>query len=409
MGTRRCCCGTSCQIGTDEFNRANENPVTGSWSEVSGDWEVNANELNSISDGPLITTLRQPAPVRTGKGYNTRIVVDLVIPASGNRTYGIITAYRGTGDYSWIKLEYNGATTELRPTFYSTPTTIVMDINTHPGTEIFNASPGTNFEVTICASNVEWTVANVSGVQWRSCFPGGLAALPTFPLGGVGFLMGRFDDWRYYIHWESQATCETCLCFCLNPSNVDDYKCIPNTLLITITQDGAGTEPCGCLDGLSLRMYLANPIALELPVTYPLTASPKKWFSDVFTCSGTDYWFILSCIFPGQMGLSLVVAGVVDPLDSSVQLTVAPQTPPNTTTCLPIVSVYTGAITSGITTCDIVSPPSTGQRRWACSICYAGTPPTITWTATVTEYPSLSPFMADFRWPTGNLIEEFVT
>ena len=131
MAPRRCCCA-SCTIGTDNFNRADENPVSGNWYEAGGNWEVDNNELNSLSDGPLITTLRQAAPVRTGNGYNTRIVVDLVIPATGNRDYGIITGYRGTGgsdDYIWIKLSYNGTTGELSPSFYENPADVVMDLS----------------------------------------------------------------------------------------------------------------------------------------------------------------------------------------------------------------------------------------------------------------------------------------
>ena len=65
MPSKRCCCGggtLSCMIGEDNFDRADENPVSGEWYEVSGNWCISGNELLSLAEGPLITTHRQPAP-----------------------------------------------------------------------------------------------------------------------------------------------------------------------------------------------------------------------------------------------------------------------------------------------------------------------------------------------------------
>ena len=393
MAPRRCCCA-SCTIGTDNFNRADENPVTGNWLEVGGNWEVDNEELNSLSDGPLITTLRQAAPVRTSKGYNTRIVVDLVIPASGNRDYGIITGYRGTGgsdDYQWIKLSYNGTTGELSPSFYENPSMVVMDRTTHPDAEVWTPSPGTNFTVEICASDVEWTVTN-QDISWRSCFGSSLPSLPTAPAGGVGFLMGRFDNWEYYIHWESNATCPLCLCFCRNPSDIDDYSCIPDELTITITQDGSLNEPCPCLDDLTLQMYLSNPDSSGATPTYPLAANPKRWYSETFVCEGATFWFVLSCETDSGLTLTLLAYPNEDPTDPSTDYVLTDAlTPATSITCLPISIVFSGAITSDVTTCDIYDnsippiPIGTGTRLRACSECYADGPPNLTWTATITE------------------------
>jgi hypothetical protein len=393
MAPRKCCCA-SCTIGSDNFDRADENPVSGNWLEVSGDWEIDNNELNSLSDGVLVTTLRQAAPVRTGNGYNTRIIVDLVIPETGNRDYGIITGYRGTGgsdDYIWIKLSYNGTTGELSPTFFENPVDIVMDRNTHPDAEVWTPSPGANFTVEICASDVEWTVTN-QDISWRSCFGSSLPSLPTAPAGGVGFLMGRFDNWSYYIHWESNATCPTCLCFCLNPSDIDDYSCIPDELTLTLTQDGILDEPCPCLDDLTLTMYLSDPDTSGASPTYPLAANPKRWYSDTFICEGAELWFVLSCEPGSGLSLSVLSYPNEDPTDPSTDYVVTDAlTPATSITCLPISIVFSGAVTSDVVTCDIFdnsTPPvaiGTGTRLRACSTCYADGPPDLTWTATITE------------------------
>jgi hypothetical protein len=392
MPPKRCCCSSTCLFGQDDFNRANENPVTGQWHEVSGDWEIDSNELNCITEGPLITLYRQPAPKRVGNGYNSRIVVDLVVPASGDAEWKIITAYRSSTDYNWIHLEYDGTTGELTPTFYLNATEI-MSTTTHPGGELWTPSPGTNFTVEICCSFIEWTITNVglqSDIIWHTCEDSGLTSLPTPPLGGQGLLYGRFDNWLHYIHWESDSTCDKCQCFCQNPDNKNDYKCLPETLYLTLTPEQV-TPSCS-LDGAELEMYLSEPDVSGATPVYDATPIRKRWYSELFTCEGETLWFVLVCDNDYPLALSLLAYPNVDPDDASTTNVflndgaLGKLVLPLTAECNPVLIEYDAIVDTATTTCDLDPGPGTGVRPLCCDGCWVdGTEPDPRWSITITE------------------------
>lgn len=396
MATRRCCCETDCLIWSDNFDRADANPPTGSWSVEDGEWEIDNNEINCITEGPLITTKRQRTPARAGSRYNSRIVVDLVVPASGDAEWKIITAYRGTGDYNWIHLEYNGMTGALTPTFYNNATEI-MSTTTHPGGEVWTPSPGANFTMEICCSFIEWTITN-AGLQgdiiWHTCEDSGLEELPPAPLGGQGLLYGRFDNWFHYIHWESDADCPKCQCFCQNPDDLSDYKCLPETLHLTLTADQE--EPNCSLDGLELEMYLSEPDVSGPTPVYDSTPIRKRWYSELFTCEGETLWFVLVCDNDYPLALSLLAYPNLDPDDDStnnVFLGDGVDTKlilPETAECNPVLIEYAAIVDTGTTTCDLLdeedNPIGTGSRPLCCDGCWAdGMAPNPRWRVTVTE------------------------
>jgi hypothetical protein len=49
----------------------------------------------------------------------------------------------------------------------------------------------------------------------------------------VGFLFGEFDDFAFHQHWEAKIDCDHCSCLCINPSDDDDYRALPETMLAT--------------------------------------------------------------------------------------------------------------------------------------------------------------------------------
>lgn len=394
MPTRRCCCVTGCLVGEDNFDRTDSNPPSGRWSVEGGEWEIDGFELNSISDGPIITTYRPPSPVEPGERYNSRILVDLVTPPSGDTVFGIICAYRSSTDYDWIKLEYNGTTGELFPTFYKNVSTLVMDITTHPGNEVWFLSPDTKYQFTICASDIEWTISK-DDIVWHNCEQVGLDTLPTSPLGPVGFLMGRFDNWQYYVHWQSNKLCDKCECFCLNPDDDTDYSCIPECLKLTLTSDTDDVN-C-CVDDLELTMYLSNPdVSIVFPIPGPVfnaTSNRKRWYSDPFNCptaSSTYQWFVLTCDNDRPLALSLLTYPNLDPTDPSAEpLRCDARRMPDTVSCNPILLEYIDAVEDDVTTCDIIEggiPVRTGTRPSTCEGCWeTGTNPQPKWTVTITE------------------------
>ena len=396
MGTRRCCCGRTCLIGEDNFNREDANPPTGRWSVVSGEWEIENNEINCIEEGPLITTYRQVPPVRVGNGYNSRIVVDLVIPASGDGEWKIITAYRSSTDYNWIHLEYNGTNGELTPTFYNNATEI-MSTTTHPGGELWTPDPGFNFTMEICCSFIEWTITHV-GIQgdiiWHTCEDSGLMTLPASPLGGQGLLFGRFDNWFHYIHWESDYACPQCQCFCVDPGDVENYKCLPEELTLVLTPDQS--TPTCLLDNLELNMLLSEPDITGAVPIFNNTPIRKRWYSELFECEGEKLWFILVCSTEHALTLSLVSYPNLDPDDANttnVYLTDAEGLlkliPPDSVDCNPVTLEYESIVKVAVTTCDLLdgegNPIGTGIKPVCCDGCWESNPPVPTWSVTITE------------------------
>ncbi len=396
--TNKDCCAESesCLITSDNFNRTDSTNLGVGWCEISGDWEIDNNQLNCLSEGIVLTTARQPPPTITGRGFNTRIVVDLVIPSSGDATYKIITAYRTSSDYNWVKLHYNSTTNELTPTFYSTAGTgsVVMDTTTNPAGELWFPAPDTNFTMEFCNSNVEWVVTNVGtqgDVIWQCCEPCGLESLPASRVGGVGFLLGRFDNFSYHIHWESQPECDRCQCMC--DQDEDDYACIPEDLKLTVVQNSPGTYTCPCIDGLELDLTQSDPDISGTDPVYNKTSRKDLWFSETFTCEGSRMWFILKCMSGTYATLSIVDYPTKDPTVNAANYLFFPTymqpRDEESSTCFPYSQVFHDLETE-VTTCDLLdeneTPIGTGTRPRVCTDCGESNPdPMPIWTVYVTE------------------------
>jgi len=392
MPPRHCCCDAECEIGRDDFMRADANPPTGRWIVIDGEWEIIDETLRSIEDGIILTTYRQPPPRRGGNGYNTRFEVDLLIPAEGDAEFEVVTAYRNETDYSYIHFFYNSANGELIPTFYSSPGNAVMDVTSHPEHDLWSATPGEPIRLVFCNAFAEWVVSG-TGLQgdviWQTC-DGGLNNLPSAPLGGVGFRKGHFDNWVYEQHWESRIDCDRCQCFCVTADDPDNYLCIPEVLLLTILRDGSlGPYTC-CVDGLELELYQSDPDVSGTDPVYNLTARKNLWYSQTFICNGERMWFILTCpVGVSSPTLSLVTYPQKITSAGSGALQIEPETEPlEGSSCNPMNLIY-GPLTTVPVTCDVLdefgNPIQTGFKPAACDFCTPDEPTTPTWTAYVTE------------------------
>jgi len=311
MPTKRCCCQpstSSCLIGIDTFNRPNENPVSGNWNELGGDWEVLNNELNCITPGVLLTTLRQPAPTIPGRQYSVIVNVEIVSTPSG--IWEIICGYTSPGVYDSIRLTDDG-TGDIYPEFLQNGV-VIMDKIEYPKMGPFQLSDG-KLVVNICYAESEWSIgaANTQTV-WTACNEGGLAALPAAPNGMVGFYRGRFDNWEYYIHYDSNPACFWCTCACRITSN--DMSCLPETLTLTLVplNTHSWTDPfgvpgsCATPGNLTVTLHQENPDATgAAPVFGAAYKNAQKfiWYSELLVGEeppGTvlipeEQWFMLIC------------------------------------------------------------------------------------------------------------------
>lgn len=305
------CCCDCVPIGTDDFNRANANPVTGNWTEVSGDWEILSNTLNNITEGILVTSLRQSTPLRTGAGYSNTFTVTL-LETGGTTEWHLISNYQDANNFYWIKIHNDGG---YYPVFYirsGGTDTLIMDKTTHPLGSAFTFVSGA-LVVTVCTSELEWSISpgNSEG-RWQTCTGSPVTSLPADPDEGlVGFKKGRFDDWGYYKHWETQTNCPGCNCTCYIDD--DNVSCIPEELVVTLNPASGPYDTCPTPEAIVFAMKQQVPVISTIP-TPPTFGSSRKtprkyvWYCELLhgehqspPINGAWPWLILVCdTFKGQ-------------------------------------------------------------------------------------------------------------
>lgn len=319
MPTKRCYCSVgSCLIGTDDFNREDANPPSGNWSVVDGEWEIVDDTLVCITEGPIITTLRQPAPLIFGAKYATNTGARLVnIPENGTKEYGIICGFQDIDNFDWIKLIWRGADhptdpNTLEPIFYRRTggsDSVIMDSTTNPqntlGIEPYFSGIGTvtSIYVGYCYSSLEWSIGISEPALedlWTTC-DGGLDAMPALPYGTTGFLFGDFDDWTHSQHFESRSDCLGCNCVCANSNS--DRICWKDEMLLTLIP-GPGLDPdefttCDTVfPTIEVILHRCSaPVANASPALpdFPLDTNKRIWYSDRFEVQGGEVWAIATC------------------------------------------------------------------------------------------------------------------
>lgn len=303
MVTKRCCCG--CNVEDDDFNRPDSTALGSKWNEIGGDWRIESNTLRNYGEGILLTTAIQPAPSRTGKGYNLTVSFDIVNTAT---EWKIICGYTDASNYDYIRIYTDGTDGLLYPQILRRSggvDTVLMDHTTHTDSSGWSFPTGVStLNLKICYSDVEWSI-NPTGPQGETIYQvcgGGKDSLPAGGKGLTGFLKGDFDNWDYDIHWESQLDCPSCLCFCDEVGNDDDYKCLPETMTLTlkptVTYAACTTAP----PDHQVTLYQANPNTNGGPPNLPTFESKgsrkRHWYSNVLrntTTTGEYIWFVLSC------------------------------------------------------------------------------------------------------------------
>lgn len=282
-----CCCPAPCILHTDNFNRADASPPSGRWSVVGGVWELDTNRLRSLSTGPIVTTVRQPPSTRINSDYSIKIYFKALSIGIGS-SFGVICGYEDENNFAWVRFSRVGDS--VFPEFFvrsGGSDTLVMDITTHPGGIGFPIDTGGGLNTwtgKICYSLHDWTVdagiSEESGTgnltvgsehPWTVGTQGGQAALPS--IGGmVGFLYGEFDDFAFHQHWEAKIECDHCSCLCINPTDSDDYRALPEVMLATfVPQFDPLDYPCS-LNYATVAIY-----QVEIEGETDLSPVKKVW------------------------------------------------------------------------------------------------------------------------------------
>jgi hypothetical protein len=285
-GPQRCCCAPQgCPLGSDDFNRDdNDNPGP-KWYEIDGDFDIVGSTIESITPGKLATRICHPSWATEGSWRADFDLVDLrtrsqfVIGAGNPESSSYRVIYEplemdtlnakirmtvvgdvtDTFDYAWLSDGFGNSVNTMR-----------VHICFLPGVMI-RGSVGQPPPVDVCAVNHGGPCFTVDGQR----------------VGPFFYIDGRFDNWVYETLILDNFDCPPCACFCFRRAGpAKEFSCFPETLCLNFeVVDGY----CPELDG--------NVIVLYQGEASPADGFPQKrqWFSEVQDCGGNQYTFILTC------------------------------------------------------------------------------------------------------------------
>lgn len=291
MPPRKCCC-VSCILGADDFDRANANPPSGRWHEISGEFQILDNTVNSITPGVLATTICHRPIHDEGSFIANFQLVNL-------RTRSIFKVRAGNPSTSTYEVHFE-------PLNMDTPSasirvTVIGDagetaVVSHPwpvdnlgdSVDATNAfccyQPGVNLKGSLGSYGGQPPVPGVCVTDPGShCWDVG-----GVDVGSFAFVEGRFDNWDYQVTQTDDLTCNPCGCFCLRgelPADRfdPDKACFPATLKAIFTL-------------VSSDVYLTECALSDLEVELVETdADRTEWISDEQTVCGTTFRLKANC------------------------------------------------------------------------------------------------------------------
>lgn len=297
MPPRRCCCAISCELGSDSFDRANANPPSGSWHVVSGEFEILGNTLNTVTPGVLATTTCHPAAYAIGS-----YVAEVTLIGMSDGSVSLWKVYIGDPASPPFRVEvsHNSGTNVAVLSLFNTVGLIHAE--TYSGVT-------TNAVLRICWAPDMMASAFLGGriphidhcisVIGSNCYTSGMTNV-----GGFSFGDGRFDNWKYDVHFIENANCEACSCFCYRTYLdgegvlVKDYSCIPAT--VTLTFESVGADAATMPD-MTLTQSFGTPAT-------PWPDKQGEWNSGIYNCGspvGAEFAFRFECGRPiDQMSLT---------------------------------------------------------------------------------------------------------
>lgn len=256
MPPRKCCCGPDCILGDDEFNRANANPPTGSWHEISGEFEILTNTVNSITPGVLATTICHHVLHEEGSFISNFRLVDL-------RTRTIFKVRAGKPDTSAYEVHFEPLNIDTIDA--SIKVTVIGDetvIQSHPW-PVLDGDSANETDVFICYQPGVMLRGSLGSFSGQPPVPGACvsaAGANCWTVGGVSvgnfsFIEGRFDNWTYRVTATDDLDCDPCGCFCLKGDKPEDRfdpdkNCFPSsmTAIFTLASSSVDAGACGLND-----------------------------------------------------------------------------------------------------------------------------------------------------------------
>jgi hypothetical protein len=295
VGNKRnkCCCG-DCLLGEDDFNRPDANPPTGRWHVVSGEWEIENEELNCVEEGILATTICHPSNYPNGSFVAT---VKLIGMSNGSVSAWEVGVGKPDSPKYVVEVLHNPMTLQATLKLWSGNKGSVLHEETYFGVN-------SNATLTVCYAPglaIDVEIGRIPAIEWCDDNNGE----PCYVIGGVAvgnfsFRVGRFDDWRYEAHWLDDPTCPKCPCFC--EKSREDFGCYPDVLYLSFISVGADSAT---LSTIPLYQSFLNPLSYLWP-------EKVTWYSEVQGCGspvGAQWTAKFTC---GQEDLGALAFGTAD-------------------------------------------------------------------------------------------------
>jgi hypothetical protein len=286
------CCCKGCELGDDDFNRADANPPTGSWYEISGNWAISGNKLiDNGGAGKLATTICHP--VLYDKG-SWRADFDLV-ECRTRSTFVVGAGDPGTSTYrvTFAFADMDTGTAKITVTIEGDET-VSADYN-WPGGYSSNDTvsvfvcyePGGALRAQVKEGGFVPIYACVGSAVGDNCF-----VVSSTDVGGFFFVQGAFDNWEYEATAIDNLDCPACGCLCLKAYYPDnkyeplEYSCFPQNLkaifqLVTYPISG-------------LTCYLTD---FEVDLSQ-WDFGRNEWRSEIQTvCEGYTWQLIARCVY----------------------------------------------------------------------------------------------------------------
>jgi len=198
---RRCCCVEGCIILQDDFDRDNSTDLGSQWTEVSGDWEIDTDQLveAGTTNARIVTTAKNTS----GRGY-----VDVKIyPNSGDKFRILLNSDSTATAYQYVEAHC---------------TTASLILTAGGETRTYTAADGWNInELPIMMSGcvtdgclyVQVSHLGFDGCVWDNTVTVSDSRRHAGLMNG-GSSELTWDDFIYRQHEQDDPDCPDCTCFC---------------------------------------------------------------------------------------------------------------------------------------------------------------------------------------------------
>lgn len=202
-----CCCGDDCTpVFEDTFERDDSTSLGSDWTEpeVSGDWEIDTNQLTVASSGAIVTSTQS---------RNTPFVFDVTATPDTDARPRAIVDYTDASNYIFVEVHY---TTVFKTIFLYEKAAGVDTLLAYSG---HIADTETSYTIRVCVKEDE-VVAKIIGISESEIWVETTVTSDTIGVGAGNANEPKFDSVLLTPHADEDSDCPSCDTNC---SRFTDY------------------------------------------------------------------------------------------------------------------------------------------------------------------------------------------